>query len=96
MKKRKAITRKEATFHMSFSNLADCEIFVPQQQTGAEYKDISREAKIPPADWKAKAAAGGRFVYAEPQVPQDTATASANCMSRKRPANSVPSTRFPF
>ena len=58
-KKRDAMTRGEATFHAFFPNLTDCEIFVPQHQTGAEYSDISRETAIAPAQWKA----GGSLVY---------------------------------
>lgn len=48
-KKRDAMTRGEATFHAFFPNLTDCEIFVPQHQTGAECSDISRETAIAPA-----------------------------------------------
>ncbi|PWM29441.1 MAG: hypothetical protein DBX55_07120 [Verrucomicrobia bacterium] len=67
MKKRESMTREEVTFHTSFPDLADCEIFVPQQQTGAEYNDISRETTTTPAQWKAKVAAGEWFIYAEPK-----------------------------
>ena len=34
---------------MSFPNLTECEIFVPQQQTDAGYDDISGETTIKPA-----------------------------------------------
>ena len=71
MKKRESMTREDVTFHMAFPNLADCEIFVPQQQTGAEYYDISRETTTTPAQWKAKVAAGEWFIYAEPKVSYD-------------------------
>ncbi|PWM30251.1 MAG: hypothetical protein DBX55_05000 [Verrucomicrobia bacterium] len=46
MKKREAMTCEEAAFHTFFPDLANCEIFVPQQQTGVEYNDISRETTI--------------------------------------------------
>ena len=71
MKKRESMTREEVTFHMGFPDLADCEIFVPQQQTGAEYNDISRETTTTPAQWKAKVEAGEWFIYAEPKVSYD-------------------------
>ncbi len=52
---------------MAFPDLAECEIFVPQQQTGAECNDISRETTATPAQWKAKVAAGEWFIYAGPK-----------------------------
>ena len=71
MKRRESMTREEATFHMSFPDLSGCEIFIPQQQTGAEYSDISRETTTTPAEWKAKVEAGEWFIYAEPKVAYD-------------------------
>ena len=68
MKKRESITREEVTFHTSFPDLSNSEIFVPQQETGTEYNDISRETTITPAQWKAKVEAGEWFIYAEPKV----------------------------
>ena len=56
MKKRETITREEMTFYMSFSHTTECEIFAPQQQTGAEHNDISCETIIAPAQWRAKTA----------------------------------------
>lgn len=49
MKKRESITREEVIFHTSFPDLSNNEIFVPQQETGTEYNDISRETTITPA-----------------------------------------------
>ena len=51
MKKRESITREEVTFHTSFQDISSSEIFVPQQEIGTEYNDISRETAIIPAQW---------------------------------------------
>ena len=68
MKKRESITREEVTFHTSFQDISSSEIFVPQQEIGTEYNDISRETAIIPAQWKAKVATGEWFIYSEPKV----------------------------
>ena len=84
MKKREAMAREEATFHTSFPDLADCEIFVPQQRTGTEHDDISRETTTAPAQWKAKVAAGEWFNLRRAEsLPAAPTTASAGCASRK-------------
>ena len=49
MKKRESITREEVTFYTSSPDLSNNEIFLPQQETGTEYNDISRETTITPA-----------------------------------------------
>ena len=51
---REKIMRREVTFHMYIPNLRNCEIFVPQQQTDAEYNDISREMTITPCNERPK------------------------------------------
>lgn len=71
MKKREAMTREEVTFHTSFPDLSNSENFVPQQETGTECNDISRETTITPEQWKAKVAAGEWFIYAGPKVAYD-------------------------
>lgn len=43
MKKRDPITNKEAGFHAPFPELSNGGIFIPRQETGAVYNDISRE-----------------------------------------------------
>lgn len=43
MKKREPITSKEADFHAPFPELSNSGIFIPRQETGAVYNDISRE-----------------------------------------------------
>ena len=42
MKKRESATREEATFQMSFPDLSNGKIFIPQEKTGAGDNDISR------------------------------------------------------
>lgn len=71
MEKRGSITREEVAFHTSFTDISNSGIFVPQRETGTEYKDISRETTIMPAQCKAKVAAGEWFIYAEPKVTCD-------------------------
>ena len=64
MKKRESATREEATFQMSFPDLSNGKIFIPQQETGT-----AMESENP----------GGRaFICAEAKTPYD-ATAFANC-----------------
>lgn len=72
MNKREAMTRekimrREVTFHMYIPNLRNCEIFVPQQQTDAEYKDISCERTITPCNETPKLRRV-RFIYAKPKL----------------------------
>ena len=43
MKKRDPITNKEAGFHAPFPELSNGGLFIPRQETGAVYNDISRE-----------------------------------------------------
>lgn len=43
MKKREPITSKEADFHAPFPELSNGGIFIPRQETGAMYNDISRK-----------------------------------------------------
>ena len=43
MKKREPTTSKEADFHAPFPELSNGGIFIPRQETGAVYNDISRE-----------------------------------------------------
>ena len=68
MKKRGLVMCEEVAFHRSFPDISNSEIFVPQQETGTEYNDISRETAIIPAQWKAKVATGEWFIYSEPKV----------------------------
>lgn len=43
MKKREPITSKEADFHAPFPEVSNGGIFIPRQETGAMYNDISRK-----------------------------------------------------
>ena len=85
MKKRESITREEVTFHTSFPDLSNSEIFIPQQETGTEYNDISRETTITPAQWKAKVEAGEWFIYAEPKVAYDAENGIYELRVKKTP-----------
>ena len=85
MKKRESITRKEVTFHTFFPDISGSEIFIPQQETGTEYNDISRETTITPAQWKAKMDAGERFIYAEPKVAYDAENGIYELRVKKTP-----------
>ena len=70
-KNRERQTKEEITFSLEYPDMSGIEMLVPQQQTGFEYKEITRETVPTPQEWKAKVSAGEWFVYAEPRVSYD-------------------------
>ena len=71
-KNRERQTKEEITFSLEYPDMSGIEMLVPQQQTGFEYKEITRETVPTPQEWKAKVSAGEWFVYAEPKVSRST------------------------
>lgn len=83
-KKRGAVARGEAAFHMPFTDLTGC--VRSATPAGAEHNDISRETTTAPPQRQAKAAGGKRFfIYAE---PKDSYAGENN--ARKLPAGKMP------
>ena len=84
-KMRECLTKEEITFHTSFPSLTELEMFVPQQETGNEYDEISRETTVNPATWKNMVASGAWFIYAEPKVAYDAAHGIYELRVKKTP-----------
>lgn len=78
MKKRESATREDATFQMSFPDLSNGKIFIPQQETGTAYNGISRGTNNHARAMESENPGGRAFIYAEAKTPYD-ATAFANC-----------------
>lgn len=97
-KKRDAMTRGEATFHAFFPNLTDCEIFVPQHQTGAEYSDISRETAIAPAQCgrPKQRRANGRYAGLKVSCDIDNGVCELRVAPPPPSANNAPRGRVRF
>lgn len=81
MKKRESATREEATFQTSFPDLSNGKIFIPQQETGTAYNDISRGTNNHARAMEGENPGGRAFICAEAKTPYD-ATAFANCELR--------------
>ena len=82
-KKRECMTREETTFHLAFPEVPD--IFIPQQETGYEYNEISRETTMTPLKWKEKIENGDWFIYSEPKVIHDTDSGIYELRVKKTP-----------
>ena len=78
MKKRESATREEATFQMSFTDLSNGKIFIPQQETGTAYNGISRGTNNHARAMESENPGERAFICAEAKIPYD-ATAFANC-----------------
>lgn len=89
-KKRGAVARGEAAFHMPFTDLTGC--VRSATPAGAEHNDISRETTTAPPQRQAKAAGGGANAFSSmPNRKTHTPakTMPASCPPGKCPANNT-------